>query len=80
MAEEDPSGCSQWGINGREKTMVNIFLPQHVLVSQRLISINIWFPSVSDPHIKVAGKYDAVADAKNKIMAVLDTKVSITCH
>lgn len=30
--------------------------------------------SKKDPHIKVAGKYDAVADAKNKIMAVLDTK------
>jgi hypothetical protein len=31
---------------------------------------------ISDPHIKVSGHKDAVADAKEKIMAVLDTKVS----
>jgi len=31
---------------------------------------------ISDPHIKVSGKRDNVKEAKEKIMSVLDTKVS----
>ena len=31
---------------------------------------------ISDPHIKVLGKADAVANAKDRIMSVLDTKVT----
>lgn len=34
--------------------------------------------SLSDPHIKVSGKRDNVKEAKEKIMSVLDTKVSMS--
>lgn len=33
---------------------------------------------LTDPHIKVSGKRDNVKEAKEKIMSVLDTKVSMS--
>lgn len=38
----------------------------------------IMYFSLSDPHIKVSGKRDNVKEAKEKIMSVLDTKVSMS--
>ncbi len=34
------------------------------------------FVIISDPHIKVAGKRDAVLLAKDRILTILDTKVN----